>query len=118
MDQVIPTYVWFSDVRNSSKYVLTYLIFFSVQNKGCSCRSRNGDISDCGCYTVPGLPQGSCQTEINFPCAGSGSGTGGQVGGVFAEVGYAPADVNIQTPVKPQKPGLFNVREKLFSRRQ
>merc|ERR1712018_343855 len=82
---------------------------------GCECKSRNGDISDCHCYTVPGLPPGSCQKTIigSWDCPGSGSGQGGQVGGgISAGVGVAPAD-SIFIPARPQKPRPL--REKVSS---
>ena len=100
-------------VRNTG----TCLYFLYSKNTGCECKSRNGDVSDCGCYTVPGLPQGSCQTEINFPCSGSGSGSGGQIGGVISGVGEAPASV-ILPSVRPQKPRPLNDRKKVSIPRQ
>ena len=42
-----------------------------MNKQDCTCKSRNGDISDCGCYTEPPslLPNVVCQKTI-----ASGSG--------------------------------------------
>ena len=76
-------------------------------------------MSDCGCYTAPGLPQGSCQNEIsNCLGSGSGSGSGGQFGGLLSGVGIAPklpASV-VLTSGRPAKP--LNDRKRISIPRQ
>ena len=75
-------------------------------------------MSACGCYTAPGLPQGSCQKEINFPCSGSGSG--GQFGGVISGAGTVPEQpASVILPsVRPAKPRPLNDRKRISIPRQ
>ena len=42
-----------------------------MNKQDCTCKSRNGDISDCGCYSI--CPDAVCQKTIAFGSGGNPS---------------------------------------------